>query len=117
MPTNIILGTVVKLGSYKDSVPLLAINVRKQDATVLPHRAGERLPIAFVVAGEPYIAGVRTATDSTAIMICSDLADKCLEKVRMADLLFRHGWSNTEKQVRLCVKNGVVHLLGCASRD
>ncbi|GAB7027768.1 hypothetical protein [Geotalea toluenoxydans] len=103
-----ILGKVAKVGFYRDTLPLLIINIKKEDAGPLPYREGERVSIPFVVNGLPYIAGLRATTRSTTVMICSDLLDAQLNSVRLVDVLFGLGWSHREPALELTVRSGAV---------
>lgn len=103
-----VVGKVAKVGFYRDTLPLLIINIKKENAQCLPFREGERVSIPFVVNGQPYIAGLRATARSSTVMICSDLLDADLNSVRLVDLLFSLGWSQRDSNIELTVKNGTV---------
>lgn len=106
--TMTLLGKVAKVGFYRDTLPLLIINIKKEDAGPLPYREGERVSIPFVINGRPYIAGLRATIRSATVMICSDLLDAELNSVRLVDLLFSLGWTHTETSLELIFRNGAV---------
>ena len=108
-PTSItIAGKVAKVGFYRDTLPLLIINIKKEDAGTLPYHVGERVSIPFVVNGQPYIAGLRATARSATVMICSDLLDEDLNPVRLVDVLFSLGWTHKESTLELTIRNQMI---------
>ena len=104
LPTTTISGKVAKVGFYRDTLPLLIITIKKDDAAALPYKIGERVSVPFVIGGTPYIAGLRATTNSSTVMICSDLTDNDLNSVRLVDVLFSKGWTQKEYKFDLTIK-------------
>ena len=107
MLSSTIIGTVTRVGYYRDTLPQLIITTRKEDAGPLPYRIGERVSIPLVVNGEEYMAGLRTTVRSATVMICPDLNDSQGTLVRLTDVLFSQGWTHTK--VELVVADGKVY--------
>jgi len=69
LASAVLIGTVTRIGYYRDSLPKLVITVKKNDSTVIPFRTGERVPMPFIINGECFAAGVRTTNRSATVMI------------------------------------------------
>jgi hypothetical protein len=102
-------GTVTRVGYYRDTLPLLIITVRKEEATAIPFRDGERVPVPFVINGKRFTAGIRTTNRSATVMICSDLNDAEHNPVRLADLLYDLGWNEKNSRFELTIEHGVIN--------
>ncbi|WP_243373252.1 hypothetical protein [Geotalea sp. SG265] len=101
---------VAKVGYYRDTLPLLIINIKKEDALPhLPFKTGERIAIPFVVNGRTYTAGLRATARSSTAMICSDLMDADLNSARLVDLLFSVGWTDRTPSLELTVSDGRIY--------
>lgn len=104
-------GKVVKVGYYRDTLPLLVINIKKEDAETLPFKVGERVPIPFVVNGQRYMAGLRATARSANVMICSDLIDGGSNAVRLVDVLYSAGWTQRNSNLTLSVEGNSIYWL------
>jgi hypothetical protein len=104
----VLLGTVTRVGYYRDTLPQLIITVRKEEAMAMPFRDGVRVPVPFVINGKRFTAGIRTTNRSATVMICSDLNDAEHNPVRLADLLYGLGWNEKNSRVELTVEDGVI---------
>lgn len=111
LPTTTVLGKIAKVGYYRDTLPLMIITIKKEDAGCFPYREGDRISVPFVIDGQLYIAGIRTTARSATIMICSDLMDKELNTVRLADLLLSQRRAGNVSVLELKVENGIIHCL------
>jgi len=105
----VLLGTVTRIGYYRDTLPKLVITVRKDDSLAIPFREGERLPILFVINGKCFIAGIRTTNRSATVMISPDLNDAEHNPVRLTDLLYNCGWDEKSTRVELTIEDGVIN--------
>jgi len=105
----VLLGTVTRIGYYRDTLPKLVITVRKDDSLAIPFREGERLPIPFVINGKCFIAGIRTTNRSATVMISPDLNDAEHNPVRLTDLLYSCGWDEKSSRVELTIEDGVIN--------
>lgn len=108
VPPATLLGTVTRIGYYRDTLPKLVITVKKNDSLVIPFREGERVSVPFVINGNRFIAGVRTTNRSTTVMICPDLNDSEQNPVRLVDLLYLHGGDMKSSRIELVVIGGVI---------
>jgi hypothetical protein len=105
----VLLGTVTRVGYYRDTLPQLIITLKKDEALAIPFREGERVPVPFVINGNRFMAGVRTTSRSATVMICSDLNDAELNPARLSDLLFDHGWNENKSRIELKIEGGVIN--------
>lgn len=101
LPTTIV-GKLLKVGYYRDTLPLLLIAFRKEEAVSIPYKIGERVSVPLVANGITYIAGVRATANSSTINICSDLLDDNHNTVRLVDILC--GMGRTHKDSRIEVR-------------
>lgn len=108
VPPTILLGTVIRIGYYRDTLPKLVIIVKKTDASVIPFRDGERVAIPFRINGECFTAGVRTTHRSATVMISPDLNDAECNPVRLTDLLYGLGWDGKKSRIELRVEAGLI---------
>ena len=92
LPAEIIPAVLTRIGYYRDTLPQLIISIPKKAAGSLPFRDDRREEIPLVIAGESYRAGMRSTERAATIQISPDLIDAGGEKVRLADLIFRHGF-------------------------
>lgn len=105
----ILIGTVTRIGYYCDSLPKLVITIKKNDATAIPFRDGERVPMPFSINGECFTAGIRSTNRSATVMISPDLNDSESNPVRLTDLLYELGWSEKSSRIELRIENGVIN--------
>ena len=104
-----LLGTVTRIGYYRDTLPKLIITVKKNDSLAIPFRDGERIPFPFVINGKCFTAGIRTTNRSATVMISPDLDDAEQNPVRLADLLYDCGWDEKISRVELTVEDGAIN--------
>jgi len=104
-----LLGTVTRIGYYRDTLPKLIITVKKNDSLAIPFRDGERIPFPFVINGKCFTAGIRTTNRSATVMISPDLNDAEQNPVRLADLLYDCGWDEKISRVELTVEDGAIN--------
>ena len=104
-----LLGTVTRIGYYRDTMPKLIITVKKNDLLPIKLQDGERIPVPFVINGKCFTAGIRTTNRSATVMISPDLNDAELNPVRLADLLYDSGWDDKISSVELTIKDGVIN--------
>ena len=104
-----LLGTVTRIGYYRDTLPKLVITVKKNDSLAIPFRDGERIPVPFVINGKCFTAGVRTTNRSATVMISPDLNDAEHNPVRLTDLLYNFGWNEKSSRVELTIKDGAIN--------
>jgi len=104
-----LLGTVTRIGYYRDTLPKLVITVKKKDSMGIPFRDGERIPFPFVINGKCFTAGIRTTNRSATVMISPDLNDAEQNSVRLTDLLFYFGWDEKISRVELTVEDGAIN--------
>jgi hypothetical protein len=107
----VLLGTVTRIGYYRDTLPKLVITVKKNDSLAIPFRVGERIPFPFVINGKCFTAGIRTTNRSATVMISPDLDDVEHNPVRLTDLLYAFGWDDKISRVELTIKDGVINCL------
>ena len=105
----VLLGTVTRIGYYRDTLPKLVITVKKDDSMGIPFRNGERVPIPFVINGECFTAGIRTTKRSATVMISPDLNDAECNPVRLTDLLYDLGWDAKRSRIELRVESGAIN--------
>jgi len=108
LASAVLIGTVTRIGYYRDSLPKLVITVKKNDSTVIPFRTGERVPMPFIINGECFTAGVRTTNRSATVMISPDLNDSESNPVRLTDLLYNLGWNGKSSRIELRLEKGVI---------
>jgi len=109
-PRATLLGTVTRIGYYRDTLPKLIITVKKSDYLDLPFQEGERIPVPFVINGRCFTAGIRTTSRSATVMISPDLNDDEHNPVRLTDLLYNFGWDKKRsRRVELTVEDGVIN--------
>jgi len=104
-----LLGTVTRIGYYRDTLPKLIITVKKEELVDIPLREGERLPVPFIIDGRHFTAGVRTTRLSRTVMICPDLNDSDQNVFRLADLLYCHGGNMKNSRIELVIEDGVIN--------
>jgi len=104
----VLLGTVTLVGYYRDTLPKFIITVRKEEFKGIQLRAGERLPVPFIINGKRYIAGVRTTNRSATVMICPDLNDADQNIFRLTDLLYYRGGNMKKSRIELVIEGGVI---------
>lgn len=105
----VLIGTVTRIGYYRDSLPKLVITVKKNDSMAIPFRNGERVPMPFIINGECFTAGIRSTNRSATVMISPDLNDSESNPVRLTDLLYNLGWNDKSSRVELRIENGVIN--------
>lgn len=113
----ILLGTVTRIGYYRDTLPKLIITVKKEAVMDIPLREGERLPVPFVINGKQFTAGVRTTKRSPTVMICPDLNDSEQNFFRLTDLLYCHGGIMKNSRIELVIENGVINCMGSRAEE
>jgi len=106
--SSVMLGTVTRIGYYRDSLPKLVITVKKHDSLPIPFQEGERVPIPFVINGKCFTAGIRTTNHSATVMISPDLNDSDCNPVRLTDLLYDCGWNGRNSQIELRIEAGTL---------
>lgn len=105
----VLIGTVTRIGYYRDSLPKLVITVKKNDSMAIPFRNGERVPMPFIINGECFTAGIRSTNRSATVMISPDLNDSESNPVRLTDLLYNLGWNDKSSRIELRIENGVIN--------
>ena len=105
----VLVGTVTRVGYYRDTLPQLIITVRKEEAMAIPFRNRERVPVPFVINGKRFAAGIRTTNRSATVMICPDLNDAERNPARLTDLLYDLGWNEKKSRVELTIEDGVIN--------
>lgn len=108
VPPVTLLGTVTRIGYYRDTLPKLVITVKKNDSSVIPFRDGERVAMPFIINGECFTAGIRATNRSATVMISPDLNDSESNPVRLTDLLYNLGWNDKSSRIELRIENGVI---------
>lgn len=108
VPPATLLGTVTRIGYYRDTLPKLVITVKKTDSSVIPFRDGERVAMPFIINGECFTAGIRSTNRSATVMISPDLNDSESNPVRLTDLLYNLGWNDKSSRIELRIENGVI---------
>ena len=104
-----LLGTITRIGYYRDALPKLVITLKKNDSLGMPFRDGERIPVSFVINGRCFTAGIRTTNRSATVMISPDLNDSEQQPVRLTDLLYDFGRDKINSRVELTIKDGVIN--------
>jgi len=104
----VLMGTVTRIGYYRDTLPKLVITVKKNDSHAIPFRNGERVAVPFVINGECFTAGIRTTDRSATVMISPDLNDAECFPVRLTDLLYGLGWDEKKSRLELRIEDGAI---------
>jgi hypothetical protein len=73
------------------------IHVKKTDAQGLPFVDDERIPIALVINGRQYAAGLRATTKNKYVWICPDLIDGDGAGVKLAQVLTAAGFTENQR--------------------
>lgn len=107
----VLMGTVTRIGYYRDTLPKLVITVKKNNLLSIPFRNGERVPMPFVINGECFTAGIRTTNRSATVMISPDLNDVECNPVRLTDLLYNLGWDEKNSRIELRIEAGAINCL------
>ncbi len=105
-------GAIRGLGNwYVDGgLEALEINVDKAESHALPAVEGQRIPIALIVGGGSYNAGLRATRNHRKVWICPDATDATTGRaIKLAHVLRDAGFKKNQ-QVELEVSGSVVTL-------
>ena len=93
---TMITGKIHIAGYYKDGLPSLIINVKKEDVPLISLPNNVRVDVTMDVYGVSYSAGIRMADKKSAVKICPDLLDETGREMRLSDLLLSLGYNRKE---------------------
>ncbi len=109
--SGLIIGTIRGLGKfYADGKEIFEIWVLKNKSQGLPFVEGSRVPIALILNGQQFEAGLRSTKNCEYVWICPDLVNDGGKPQKLAHVLNDNGFQKNQR-VGLGINGRTVNLV------